>query len=277
MSIPPSDNITPPPRDIDTAATLRSARFWAVVHRVWLPVVFALLLASVVLGLSTSDRSFSVIRLILLTSSIVLFIVPVVASFRSLGPLNQADDLMHDATLQTDKQAATDMLDRAQSLIASTQGKSRWSTDAQFRMLSALLWLRHRQERHAEARSVAEHLIRYTSNRLPQTQQAAWFVLARSCLESGDLAPVPAAMHAMRNAADSLDVSLTVDAIETEYLFRIGQTRLLAQDVARRTDLAFLMLRHDMLPTLRFLARACDIEGQPDVARQLSRSAELLA
>jgi len=247
---------------INTDKAIRLGRFWLPITRVMPAVAVALLAVSIVMGLSMQG---GLLRLIPLTLAAALFALSVTAAVASAMKIRRADQDSYGDT------------DRAESTLASTVRWWRFSYDVCYRAMVTLMWLRHRQNRHAEARDVAGVILRFRHRRLPEAIQSAAYCEAYASLKLGDLAGVPGALALIRCGPMTLELSLKIDAMEIQYLVQSGQGQVALHDAERRTELTQLMPPDVAVKTLAWLALAARQAGDEALSRKLVRQVELLA
>ena len=148
---------------------------------------------------------------------------------------------------------------------------------AKFRTLHYLAVLRQAEKRHAEAALLCHALLAQRLGGAPDLQRSARLILADCALELGDL---PATYHALTELYQqrlALSEALDLQAIQTDYLSRIGAWREMVRDIGRKVQLAELMPTAKSARTQALQALACRKTGQTAWESYLRRRVELLA
>lgn len=143
--------------------------------------------------------------------------------------------------------------------------------------LHHLALLRHAQRRWQESALLCRALLAQRLGALQPLAKPARLLLADSMLEMNDLRGAHEAIAALYQQRLSLSETLTLLAIELDYLARVGAWGRMMENVMPRLQLAELMPASSSARAQALLALAAEKIGRPDFARWLRSRALLLA
>ena len=143
--------------------------------------------------------------------------------------------------------------------------------------LHHLALLRHAQRRWQESALLCRALLGQRLGALQPLAKPARLLLADSMLEMNDLRGAHEAIAALYNQRLSLPETLTLQAIELDYLARVGAWERIMENLMPRVQLAELMPAASSARAQALIALAARKVGRGDFAEWLRSRARLLA